>query len=130
MARSSARRLALAISALLLPPSFPRRVASFHGLKHRKKQAARVAVVFAGSPRSFIFPRIHWSIKANLINALADRVDVFARVSTQDNIHGDGIGAEGITLNTGNASVLECSHSPVTSPAMKVIIQERGRLQP
>jgi hypothetical protein len=66
-----------------------------------KKSKQRVAIIMAGSARSFIFPMIHWSIKTNVIDALnAETVDIFVRVSTQDNIHGHGIkSANGVTFN-------------------------------
>jgi hypothetical protein len=67
----------------------------------KKKSNQRVAIIMAGSARSFIFPMIHWSIKTNVIDALdAERVDIFVRVNTQDNVHGQGIkSANGVTFN-------------------------------
>lgn len=51
----------------------------------------RVAFVLAGSPRSFVYPHIHESIRFNLINAFCPPsscvADVFARVSGSDNTH-------------------------------------------
>jgi hypothetical protein len=58
----------------------------------------RVAVVFHGSARSFLLPRVHASIKRNLIDALGARVDVFMRLTTQDNVHGKNMGAEGVFI--------------------------------
>jgi hypothetical protein len=57
---------------------------------------ARIAVVMCGSPRSFLFPLIHWSIKVNLIDALQANVDVFIRTSIEDNVHGQGISSAGL----------------------------------
>ena len=62
------------------------------GPKHADPSKKRIAVLFCGSPRSFVFPLIHWSIKVNLIDALQANVDIFVRTSLEDNIHGVGIG--------------------------------------
>eukprot|EP00935_MAST-01C_sp_MAST-1C-sp1_P001030 g1030.t1 len=55
----------------------------------------------AGGARSFIYPMIHWSIKSNVLDRLqAEHVDVFVRVSTQDNVHGHGMkSGNGVTFN-------------------------------
>ena len=57
----------------------------------RAAEHVRVAFVIAGSPRSFIYPAVHESIRVNLISAFcpADTcsADVFVRVSLADNTH-------------------------------------------
>jgi hypothetical protein len=67
----------------------------------------RIAIVFAGAPRSFIFPLVHWSIKKNLIDALDAKVDVFVRTSMEDNVHGSGIGANGVVVPISDVRVAE-----------------------
>ena len=53
--------------------------------------AIHVAFIIAGSPRSFIFPAVHESIRVNLISAFCPidtcSADVFVRVSLSDNTH-------------------------------------------
>ena len=57
----------------------------------------RVAFVIAGSPRSFIYPAVHESIRVNLISAFCPIdscvADIFARVSLTDNTHQNVYGA-------------------------------------
>ena len=65
----------------------------------------RVAAVFHGSARSFLLPRVHASIKRNLLDALDARVDVFVRTTTQDNVHGPNMGAEGVFVNQSGSTV-------------------------
>jgi hypothetical protein len=62
--------------------------------RSRKKLRAseyRVAFIFAGSVRSFIFPYVHESIRNNLIRSFCPLSycigDVFLRLSTSDNTH-------------------------------------------
>ena len=69
---------ASSLSSLHSPPSKP--------------LESKVAIVFAGSARSFICAKVHWTIKVNLIDALESETFVFVRVSTEDNIN---IGASG-----------------------------------
>lgn len=45
----------------------------------------RIAYVFAGSPRSFYCPKVHWSIKDYLIKGLSGDPYVFVRASGNDN---------------------------------------------
>ena len=58
----------------------------------------RVAFVLSGSPRSFIHPFVHETIRRNLLIAFCPRdaciADVFVRVSTVDNKH-QGFNATG-----------------------------------
>jgi hypothetical protein len=68
-------------------------------------QRKRVALVMHGSARSFLFPRVHASIKRNLIDAMQADVDIFVRTTTQDNIHGKNIDAAGLTLTYANETV-------------------------
>jgi hypothetical protein len=46
-----------------------------------------IAYVFAGSARSFICPKVHWSIKSHLIDALGGNPHVFIRLSLEDNVN-------------------------------------------
>jgi hypothetical protein len=45
----------------------------------------RIAYVFAGSPRSFYCPKVHWSIRDYLIRGLGGDPYVFVRASSNDN---------------------------------------------
>jgi hypothetical protein len=45
----------------------------------------KIAYIFAGSARSFVCPQVHWSIKANLIDALGGEPHTFIRMSLEDN---------------------------------------------
>jgi hypothetical protein len=45
----------------------------------------KIAYIFAGSARSFVCPQVHWSIKANLIDALGGEPHSFVRMSLEDN---------------------------------------------
>ena len=45
----------------------------------------KIAFVFAGSARSFICPKVHWSLKSHLIDALNGDPYVFIRIATEDN---------------------------------------------
>ena len=53
--------------------------------------AIHVAFVIAGSPRSFIYPAVHESIRLNLISAFCPidtcSADLFMRISASDNTH-------------------------------------------
>ena len=48
---------------------------------------AKIAYIFAGSARSFACPRVHWSIKSHLIDALGGDPHVFVRMSMEDNVN-------------------------------------------
>jgi len=67
----------------------------------------RIAFVFAGTPRSLIFPPVHESIRENLIFSFCPKElcisDIFVRVSTSDNKHG-GLDSVGI-LKKGDPSL-------------------------
>ena len=41
--------------------------------------------MFVGSARSFVCAKVHWSLKAHLIDALGGDPYVFVRISTEDN---------------------------------------------
>lgn len=45
----------------------------------------RIAYVFAGSIRSFVCPKVHWSIRSHLIDSLGGQPSVFIRTSIEDN---------------------------------------------
>lgn len=51
------------------------------------KSKAKIAYIFAGSARSFVCPKVHWSIKAHLIDALGGDPHVFVRMSMEDNVN-------------------------------------------
>ena len=54
----------------------------------------RIAYIFAGALRTFTCPRVHWTIKTHLIDALGGDPYVFIRLSYEDNKNvktGDGI---------------------------------------
>jgi len=58
------------------------------------KGALKIAYIFAGAARTLTCSSVHWSIKANLIDALGEDPYVFVRVSLEDNKNvktGDGI---------------------------------------
>ena len=65
---------------LLLLSTLPSSLLSIH-----------VAFIIAGSPRSFIYPAVHESIRVNLISAFCPidscSADIFVRVSLSDNTH-------------------------------------------
>lgn len=53
----------------------------------------KIAYLFAGSTRSLICPKVHWSIRLNLIDSLKGNPYVFIRMSKEDNLNtktGDG----------------------------------------
>ena len=50
-----------------------------------KVNKPKIAYIFAGSARSFVCPQVHWSIKANLIDALGGEPHSFVRMSLEDN---------------------------------------------
>ena len=45
----------------------------------------KIAYIFAGGVRSFVCPKVHWSIRLNLIDALGGEPYTFIRVSAEDN---------------------------------------------
>jgi hypothetical protein len=52
-----------------------------------------IAYIFAGSARSFVCPKVHWSIRLNAIDAFGGDPTVFVRISLEDNANtrtGDG----------------------------------------
>jgi hypothetical protein len=51
----------------------------------QRKQPKKIAYIFAGSARSFICPRVHWSIKFNALDAFGGEPYTFVRISTEDN---------------------------------------------
>ena len=50
-----------------------------------RKASPKIAFVFAGSARSFVCPKVHWSIRTHLIDALGGESFVFVRISEEDN---------------------------------------------
>jgi hypothetical protein len=93
----------------------------------------RVAVVMHGSARSFLFPRVHASIKRNLIDALQADVDIFVRTTTQDNIHGKNIDAAGLTLTYGIKTINQLqtalSHVQVTEVVYFNLTDDKERME-
>ena len=53
--------------------------------KETEKPKQKIAYIFAGSARSFVCPKVHWSIRINAIDAFGDDPYVFVRISTDDN---------------------------------------------
>ena len=45
----------------------------------------KIAYIFAGSARSFVCPKVHWSIRSHLIDSFGGDPYVFIRVSEDDN---------------------------------------------
>jgi len=66
----------------LIVPNYPPSAGTGQG-----KSAAKIAYIFAGSARSFACPKVHWSIKAHLIDALGGDPHVFVRMSMEDNVN-------------------------------------------
>lgn len=58
-----------------------------YGTEEEEEYKPKIAYVFAGSARSFVCPRVHWSIKAHLIDALGGDPHVFVRLSLEDNVN-------------------------------------------
>ena len=61
----------------------------------------KIAYIFAGSVRSFVCPKVHWSIKAHLIDGFGGDPYVFVRTTAEDNMNvktGEG------TFTSGKAS--------------------------
>lgn len=54
-------------------------------LQKIEKPTPKIAYVFAGSARSFVCPKVHWSIRSHLIDSLGGDPHVFVRVSEDDN---------------------------------------------
>jgi hypothetical protein len=84
--------------------NFGRQQGSGVSLRDAASSAPRVALVLHGSARSFLLPRVHASIKRNLIDALGARIDIFMRLTTQDNVHGRNMGAEGVFINQSHST--------------------------
>ena len=55
--------------------------------KSKTSPSTKIAYVFAGAVRSFVCPKVHWTIRTNLIDALGGEPYVFVRVSTEDNLN-------------------------------------------
>ena len=53
----------------------------------KRPRAQKIAYVFAGSARSFVCPKVHWSIKVNLIDSLGGSPHTFVRISLEDNVN-------------------------------------------
>jgi hypothetical protein len=47
----------------------------------------KIAYIFAGSARSLVCPKVHWSIKLHLIDAMGGDPYVFIRVAKEDNLN-------------------------------------------
>lgn len=54
-------------------------------LRGRPQTKTKIAYVFAGSVRSFTCPRVHWSLRWNLIDAMGGEAYTFIRTSVEDN---------------------------------------------
>jgi hypothetical protein len=67
---------------------------SRNSLVRRNEKPVRIAYIFAGSVRSLLCPKVHWSIRLHLLDALGGESYSFVRLSTEDNKNtntGDGI---------------------------------------
>ena len=61
---------------------------SFHQLINNQTiKKTKIAYIFAGGVRSFVCPKVHWSIRLNLIDALGGDSSSFVRLSVEDNIN-------------------------------------------
>lgn len=58
-----------------------------NGILKTQPPKQKIAYIFAGSARSFICPRVHWSLKFNAIDAFGGDPYVFVRISTEDNLN-------------------------------------------
>ena len=67
------------------------------------KAPDKIAYVFAGSVRSFVCPKVHWSLKQNLIDALGGEPYVFIRTSTEDNRN----------IKTGNGTIYKPKYDQI-----------------
>ena len=56
-------------------------------IEYSNRKKPKIAYVFAGSARSFVCPKVHWSLKVNLIDALGGAPYVFIRMALEDNIN-------------------------------------------
>jgi hypothetical protein len=45
----------------------------------------KIAYIFPGSARSFVCPKVHWSLKLNVLDAFGGEAYSFVRISTEDN---------------------------------------------
>jgi hypothetical protein len=54
-----------------------------NNVPHAPKQ--KIAYIFAGSARSFVCPKVHWSLKLNVLDAFGGEAYSFVRISTEDN---------------------------------------------
>ena len=61
---------------------------SFHQLINNQTiKTNKIAYIFAGGVRSFVCPKVHWSIRLNLVDALGGEPWTFVRLSVEDNIN-------------------------------------------
>jgi hypothetical protein len=75
----------LAVSPM--PPDNKQNIVQrFHSRKD-KSHPIRIAYIFAGSARSFICPKVHWTLRLNVIDAFGGEPYVFVRVSEEDNMN-------------------------------------------
>jgi hypothetical protein len=66
--------------------SFSLTIPSSNSQFHTKRNKhVKIAYIFAGSIRSFVCPRVHWSLRWNLIDALGGEAYTFIRTTTEDN---------------------------------------------
>lgn len=63
----------------------------------------RIAYIFAGSARSFKCPKVHWSLRLNVIDAFGGDPYVFVRISEEDNQN----------VKTGNGIVWKPSYGDI-----------------
>jgi hypothetical protein len=69
-----------------IPPfSSPRETVHKQSLPLSPPRKQKIAYIFAGSARSFICPKVHWSLKFNVLDAFGGEAYSFVRISTEDN---------------------------------------------
>lgn len=52
-----------------------------------KAPVPKIAYIFAGSARSFVCPKEHWSIRSHLIDSFGGEAYTFIRTSHEDNLN-------------------------------------------
>ena len=72
-------------SASILSQTFQVRDSPSEYVPDVVKPKKKIAYIFAGSARSFVCNKVHWSIRSHLIDAFGDDPYVFVRISIDDN---------------------------------------------
>ena len=89
-----------------------------------------VAFIIAGSPRSFIFPAVHESIRVNLISAFCPidtcSADIFVRVSLSDNTHEQSIYGGGVKDSRGIHIAGQDADRPLIKHGLLRLVADRN----